>query len=103
MYHQMHCANAFRRGIEEYKGSKKLSDMRKLHLTHCLSYLRQAVLCNADTALELTSLRHTVKGETVHAAYGTGATHECRDWTEVHDWVAHNHLEWEADDDFEVL
>lgn len=103
MYHQMHCVNGFRRSVEEYRAGVNLTQGRIMHLTHCLSYLRQSILCNSDISLELTSIRTTVNGETVHAAYGAGVTHECRDWREIYDYAAKNHLEWEKDDDFEVL
>ena len=106
MYHQMHCINAFRRSIlEQYQlsGLSNITESRIMHLTHCLSYLRQSILCNSDISLELTAIRQTVNGETVHAAYGGGVTHECRDWSEIHNWAAKNHLEWEKDDDFEVI
>lgn len=99
----MHCVNSFRRSIEDYRAGLNTTALRMMHLTHCLSYLRQSILCNADISLELTSLRRTVNGETVHAAYGGGVTHECRDWSEVYGWVAKNHQEWKNDDNFEVL
>ncbi|KAF4615776.1 hypothetical protein D9613_012369 [Agrocybe pediades] len=104
MYHQMHCVNAFRRTVEEYREGSNITSSREKHLIHCLEYLRQAVLCNADTSLEgPAGLRHTVGGETVHAVTGGGAIHECRDWTQVYDWVESNYEEWKEEDDFEVI
>jgi hypothetical protein len=44
------------------------------HIFHCIDYLRQTVLCNADTTVEGQS--HT---EPTHID-GYGPLHECRNW-----------------------
>ncbi|KAF9000123.1 hypothetical protein BDQ17DRAFT_1427388 [Cyathus striatus] len=104
MYHQVHCVRAFSKTIQEYKkGNRTIPDDRREHLIHCLSYLRQGVLCNSDVALEPAHLGRTVNGEIVHAAYGDDVTHECRDWTEVYAWAEKNYKEWENEDNFEVV
>jgi L-lactate utilization protein LutB len=83
-------------------GTLEMDEHKEFHITHCLSYLRQSILCNLDTTLEPAREAVTKSGEHVHAAYGTGVEHECRDWTQVRDWMNKNHEEWADDDDFEV-
>ncbi|KAI0676379.1 hypothetical protein C8Q78DRAFT_1065231 [Trametes maxima] len=52
----------------------------RAHVTHCLRYLRQAVLCHADATLEPDE-PGVRDGRWEHAASGVGAVHRCRDWT----------------------
>ena len=51
------------------------------HSIHCFDYIRQAILCNADTSLE---------GETGHP--GWGGVHQCKDIDAIRDWANHNDL-----------
>ena len=44
LYHQMHCLDIIRRAI----GDKSYTN----HVHHCFNYLREAVLCEADTTIE---------------------------------------------------
>lgn len=90
--------------MQEYRnGTLELDEHKEFHITHCLSYIRQSVLCNLDVTMEPAREAVTDKGEHVHAAYGTGVEHECRDWTQVKEWMNKNHEEWAEDDDFEVV
>jgi len=50
------------------------------HTAHCFDYLRQSIMCNADTSLE---------GKT-EAGPGWGSKHQCKDYDEVLAW-ANNH------------
>lgn len=80
LYHQMHCLDIIRRAIgKEYNR----------HVHHCFNYLRQSVLCEADSTIEpgVPSLGKVVK-------IGVGRT--CRDWTQVYDAVAKEAHEPEA-------
>jgi len=72
------------------------------HAAHCLSYLRQLLLCHADTALEPARLADTVSGGQTQAVYGEGTTHVCRDWSQVRAWAEDNYEEWRQEDVYEV-
>ncbi|KAI0292632.1 hypothetical protein B0F90DRAFT_1736757 [Multifurca ochricompacta] len=76
MIHQMHCLDVIRVGfVTNRTGSAQ-------HITHCLRYLRQTILCKADTTLEETMFEYM--GDGWHAgASGVGMIHRCRDWTAV--------------------
>ena len=93
LHHQLHCLNSFRRIF-----NGQVSATAVPHAIHCLDYLRQAVLCKADTTLEPAHAARTTDGRVTQAAYGVGVTHECRDWTQVRDFVEGNWLTWKDED-----
>jgi hypothetical protein len=48
------------------------------HRDHCLDYIRQALMCNADASFEpLTSV----------GINGMGAVHQCRDFNKIFSWA----------------
>lgn len=101
MYHQLHCLNGFRRLTVAAKNGT-MTQHNVDHAVHCLSYLRQLLLCQADTALEPARLATTVSGGKTQAVYGEGTTHQCRDWTQVRAFVEKNYLLWKEHDHFET-
>jgi hypothetical protein len=60
------------------------------HRSHCVEYLRQSILCNADTTLE---------GETGSwtTSTGWGQTHSCVDFDALMDW-ANDRAIWDLTD-----
>jgi len=54
------------------------------HVEHCFEYLRQAVMCSADTNLEGTRV---LEGGMVEAVAFGGAERTCRDWEGVKGWA----------------
>ncbi|KZV92303.1 hypothetical protein EXIGLDRAFT_675317 [Exidia glandulosa HHB12029] len=77
VFHQLHCLNNIRFAIAArvHNGTPPSS-----HVTHCLQYLRQMVLCRAETTLE--PVDDTVVPETVRSS---GVGHTCRDWKTLYD------------------
>lgn len=49
------------------------------HMFHCMDYLRQTILCNADLTVEWEALTVKERLPTGHID-GYGITHQCRDW-----------------------
>lgn len=49
------------------------------HIPHCVEYLRQAVMCNADLTLEKPEDPESYPQRVT----GWGNTHRCRDWDAV--------------------
>lgn len=99
MYHQMHCLETMRyayvaakAGMLSYPGNGTGTDH---HMNHCLTYLREAILCHADTTLERSTVFVDAKGEKDHGATGMGMIHKCRDWVQVRDYVE-KHYDGEA-------
>ncbi|KAF4124344.1 protein of unknown function (DUF3328) [Geosmithia morbida] len=86
MWHQMHCLNHIRAVL--VKG-----DDGSDHTAHCFHYLRQGILCAADTTLEPGGTSTKLpNGDKVAAAAGT--VHTCRDWKQVYDWMGKQHEGW---------
>ncbi|KAI0828632.1 hypothetical protein BC628DRAFT_1417630 [Trametes gibbosa] len=85
MQHQMHCLDALRVAFAMGGPAAQAP-----HTEHCLRYLRQTVLCHADTTLEESAvavhngkLRHLSK-------QGYGVMHRCRDWTALRRYQLEN-------------
>ncbi|KAG1883213.1 hypothetical protein F4604DRAFT_1879003 [Suillus subluteus] len=73
LYHQFHCLDIIR------------------HIQHCLRYLRQALLCHADTTLEVDIPQISPEdGKLYHTANGVGSVHRCRDWTVLRQFMLEN-------------
>lgn len=81
MVHQLHCLDVIRVGFQV--GGPDFAH----HVEHCLRYLRQSVLCCADSTLEEIDPRF-VDGKWVYGASGTGMIHECRDWTAIRRYMS---------------
>ncbi|KAI0828635.1 hypothetical protein BC628DRAFT_1316485 [Trametes gibbosa] len=75
MTHQMHCLDVFR--VAFATGSQEYTH----HVGHCLRYMRQKVLCLADTTLEVATPDLDQDGQLRYSSTGYGSVHRCRDWT----------------------
>lgn len=71
MSHDLHCLLAFHDAM--FAESPKWG-----HVQHCLSYMRQVILCDADLTLEEPDAL-----DRDHTVHRQGDTHVCRDWTAV--------------------
>ena len=94
MYHQIHCIDSIRFAMlgrmhpaREVEGMNTRRQVNHAH--HCLNYLRQSVLCAADLTLE-----PEVTAGSQDVEEGLFATHVCRDWSKVHEFVKNNDLEY---------
>lgn len=76
MFHQLHCINNIRLALA-------LQPVPLYHVQHCMNYLRQMILCAANTRLEPMSKRLQEKSN-VAGVDGLGLTHVCKDWSAVH-------------------
>lgn len=77
LFHQMHCLVRIRRAI----GARQPS----IHAHHCLNYLRQAIICEADSTIEPvvpSPGERTVYAET---------SRTCKDWEKVYKLVSDNY------------
>ena len=57
------------------------------HLDHCFDYLRQAIMCAADPAVEPARVEKDGSRRTVD---GWGAQHQCRSWDKLFDFALEN-------------
>ena len=72
--HQIHCLDVFRVAFVTNRTGMAH------HVQHCLHYMRQVVLCNADTTLE-PAFAELHEGQWVYGANAVSSTHRCKDWT----------------------
>ncbi|KAH9877311.1 hypothetical protein IAQ61_002675 [Plenodomus lingam] len=89
MWHQMHCLNHVRTVLIN-------GDDGSDHTEHCFHYLRQGILCAADTTLEAGGT-HMKLANGDHVATGVGTVHTCRNWNQVHDYLESQHEKWTPD------
>lgn len=80
MFHQFHCLQTVRQAIID-------RDIYG-HAQHCLTYLRNSILCSADLTLEPQFEHGKVDG--------LGVTHQCRNWTAVYEWLDDNYAKYRA-------
>ncbi|OIW30903.1 hypothetical protein CONLIGDRAFT_679656 [Coniochaeta ligniaria NRRL 30616] len=93
LYHQLHCLAAIKAKMSRlqawYKGENDkeyltfaIGDQQVAdnHIYHCFDYIRQAIMCNADTTLEKARV---VDGRIVRGVDGWGVAHECRDYDSI--------------------
>ncbi|KAF7315975.1 hypothetical protein MIND_00114500 [Mycena indigotica] len=88
MYHQLHCLNGLRVALRTPKTSR--SPQFNSHTNHCFNYLRQLLLCKADTTLEPTKITQTGDGKVRAAASGDNVVHVCRNWVQIRRFVEEN-------------
>jgi hypothetical protein len=56
------------------------SHVNPAHVRHCIDYLRQSLMCHADTNIEPVV-------ERLDGVKGFGSVHQCRDFNSVMDWI----------------
>jgi hypothetical protein len=67
--------------------------MNVTHADHCLSYLRQVLLCHADTTLERVAPGMSASGP-AKVPLLTGVIHQCHDWKQLKVFVEDNVETW---------
>ncbi|KAF2236270.1 hypothetical protein EV356DRAFT_78282 [Viridothelium virens] len=83
-FHQLHCLARIREMIISYPSLLKLNpnlgekDRYYQHTLHCVDYLRQTIMCNADLTLVST-------GQDLE--FDHSPPRQCRDWDAVVGWV----------------
>ncbi|KAJ8091647.1 hypothetical protein AAF712_014021 [Marasmius tenuissimus] len=91
MFHELHCLRLLNLAFDESDA------VGEHHITHCLNYLRQMALCDSDLTLEPYDWEERHAGDLGGESEGLhiqGATHVCRDWTQVMGLVEENWHEW---------
>ncbi|KAI1120109.1 hypothetical protein F5Y10DRAFT_259064 [Nemania abortiva] len=81
VYHQLHCLEIIRSGYwSAMDGVKPSHHADPSHLRHCFDYLRQSVMCSADTNLE-----PVIEGR--RGVNGFGSDRKCRDFSRLSAWA----------------
>ncbi|KAH6658103.1 hypothetical protein BKA67DRAFT_206314 [Truncatella angustata] len=84
MTHQLHCLWAIVQTYSGLKSGHEIPDDHHWHMIHCFSYMRQAILCAADTALEGHA---TTFPDDNSGSDGWDAKHVCKDINQVRDYL----------------
>ncbi|KAH8721154.1 Oxidase ustYa [Beauveria bassiana] len=90
VFHQLHClVRAQYMTREGYYSALEGNpgQVSSAHLMHCFDYLRQTIMCFADTTLEWLPAPPKDMGST-----GWGFEHKCRDFDAISRWVEDNRL-----------
>ena len=85
VFHQLHCLYTVRRAY--FAVNDELEDFdfgheRTEHVKHCFEYLRQTLLCTADSTVEPAS--SMVDN---HLSEGRDAPRQCKDFAELRHWT----------------
>lgn len=106
MYHQLHCLDGIRSAlVTVHEASNKASpEVVSIfgHVDHCFNFLRQNLLCSADTTLEHETTRSWPDGTIEKGTTSDGVPNRCRDWSHVHRWVKDNNDQWKGIPRYEI-
>ncbi|KAK5657370.1 hypothetical protein OQA88_2940 [Cercophora sp. LCS_1] len=80
VFHQLHCLSYIVEHFQTGFGGVELTKEIAHHSAHCFDYLRQSIMCAADTNLE---------GKT-ETGPGWGSKHTCKDYDAVVKWANEN-------------
>ncbi|KAF3905774.1 hypothetical protein AA313_de0203935 [Arthrobotrys entomopaga] len=76
-FHQLHCLHMV---VKSYFSALGSHDHDVVHTKHCLEYLRNSIVCAADSALEPWKTD-------LNGVDGFGNTHMCRDFEGLFGWA----------------
>lgn len=108
MTHQLHCLYTILEAYNTLQLSAELGFENKIktpwHVNHCFDYIRQAMMCAGDVALEgaaTTFPGDPVTGEDRGGSDGWDAVHVCKDYSQVYAYLEKetvNHVKWISSD-----
>ncbi|KAF2123208.1 hypothetical protein BDV96DRAFT_15554 [Lophiotrema nucula] len=82
-FHQLHCLNGIRLHLDGKHSKRAASaheDVSPAHMRHCIDYLRQSIMCAADSNLEPVN-------EELGGVTGWGSERTCRDFDALVGWT----------------
>lgn len=104
MTHQLHCLYMILDAYNTLQVSVDLGFANKVrnpwHVTHCFEYIRQAIMCAGDVALEgaATTFPHDPEtGRDLGGSDGWDAKHVCKDYSQIYAYLEKetiNHMKW---------
>ncbi|KAK3369961.1 hypothetical protein B0H63DRAFT_564223 [Podospora didyma] len=80
MTHQLHCLFAIVQTYSGLKANHPIPDDHHWHMIHCFDYMRQAIMCSADIALEG---HETTFPDHNGGSDGWDSKHVCKDYSQV--------------------
>jgi len=93
LYHQLHCMNGIRFSHTIARDglvtNEEILKAKLGHMNHCFQFLRQSIMCKADTTLI------PLNGSIALSGFDR-QPHRCRDWTQIRQYVENNVAEWKG-------
>ncbi|KAG9195014.1 hypothetical protein G6011_00134 [Alternaria panax] len=96
VFHQIHCLDALRREayFDHYYGNKysdynSTTKLHKAHLSHCIYYLLQNIMCQANTDV----YTHVWTDTVVQPFPDFQINHRCKNFDAILDWQEHNSID----------
>lgn len=109
MTHQLHCLYTILEAYDTLQVSMDLGLANQVkmpwHINHCFDYIRQAIMCAGDVALEGAATSFpgdAVTGEDRGGSDGWDARHVCKDYSQVYAYLERetiNHVKWISSED----
>lgn len=109
MTHQLHCLYTILEAYSTLQVSLELGFPNQIkmpwHINHCFEYIRQAIMCAGDVALEgaaTTFPGDPITGEDLGGSDGWDAKHVCKDYSQVYRYLEEqtiNHVKWIKSDE----
>jgi len=101
VFHQLHCLGLIRASYYSAKGGQDSvilhggshlnetvrNHIHGEHIDHCFDFIRQALMCAADTTIEPAAIEKNGKRIQVD---GWGTLHKCRDWNALWEFMVQN-------------
>ncbi|RVD89735.1 uncharacterized protein DFL_000728 [Arthrobotrys flagrans] len=85
VFHQLHCLSYLVEHYQQGYDGVELTEEVAHHAAHCFNYIRQGLMCSADSTLE---------GKTDEGP-GEGSEHECVDYDALLEWAnKHSAMKW---------
>lgn len=73
--------------VKKYEKHDKSRFAGAGHEYHCIDYIRQSIMCSADTTLDFAELQPDGRRK---GFSGANSTHQCRDWEALTAWAVEN-------------
>ncbi|TFY63039.1 hypothetical protein EVG20_g6487 [Dentipellis fragilis] len=90
MFHEYHCIYLFARSLATRSGADG-------HIHHCMNYVRQHLLCEADRTLEEPGWEDVGSGWYMGGKTRVaGRERQCKDWSALWEIEKDNNREWEV-------
>ncbi|KIX93903.1 uncharacterized protein Z520_10240 [Fonsecaea multimorphosa CBS 102226] len=86
VFHTLHCVNEVRKELDnwyyDFSTHREPPNVRRMHIDHCLDYLRQSIMCSAD--MTPATLFWSDANQRVYNSFTN--LHTCRNLDLLHAW-----------------
>ncbi|KAJ7446319.1 hypothetical protein FB451DRAFT_1567858 [Mycena latifolia] len=101
VFHELHCLNMIRKALDpEYypDWNIKAVERAREHVSHCVDWIRQAIMCHSDTSVIVWQWNTRYNQSTPRAR----VPHTCRNFEPIQEWGRRNALVGEYNDTVQI-